>query len=129
MDLVLDGTDNFEPHFLINEACFKLNISWIYGGSADGQWHDYEYNPGNHSLSALYGVDLPSPGSYPTCASSGVLNMITGVIGNMESSEAVKILVGSPKVSKSRFEIDLWNNTTRHLELKKSPQCSHLRTG
>lgn len=123
VDLVLDGTDNFETRFLINEACVKLNIPWIYGGALMSNGMTMNIIPGVTPCLRCMGFDLPAPGSYPTCVSSGVLNMITGVIGSVEASEAVKILVGSPKISKSLFEIDLWNNTTRHLELKRSPQC------
>lgn len=73
-------------------------------------------------LRCLYS-NLPAPGSHPTCSSASVLSMITGVIGCLESTEAVKILTGSPEVRKNLFMIDVWENTARYVEINKSPDC------
>lgn len=122
-DLVLDGTDNFETRFLLNEACHKLGIPWVYGGALMGSGMTMNIIPGVTPCLRCLDLDLPAPGSYPTCTSAGILNMITGVIGSVEAAEAVKILVGSPDIRKSLLEMDLWNNRTRYLEFKRSPKC------
>ena len=129
VDLVLDGTDNFEIRFLINEACHKLGRPWIYGGALGGYGMTMNILPGETPCLRCMDFDLPAPGTQPTCTSAGVLNMITGVIGNLEAAEALKILIGSPKVRKSLLMMDIWNNTTRYLELKKSPECPTCAKG
>jgi adenylyltransferase/sulfurtransferase len=124
VDLVLDGTDNLETRFLINEACHKHHLPWIYGGALQSYGMTMNILPGDDTpcFRCMY-TGMPASGSQPTCSSAGVLNMITGVIGCMESAEAVKILTGSPEVNKQLFMIDVWENTARYLEVQKAPEC------
>ncbi len=123
MDLVLDGTDNLETRFLINDACHKHNLPWIYGGALMSSGMTMNIIPGETPCIRCISPDLPGPGSYPTCSTAGVLGMITGIIASLESAEAMKILIGSPKVSKSLCMVDVWENNIYYLEVKKSPEC------
>jgi len=123
MDLVLDGTDNLETRFLINDACQKHKIPWIYGGALTAAGMTMNIIPGETPCMRCIFPGLPEPGSSPTCSSAGVLAMITGIIGCLESTEALKILVGSPKVSKELCIADIWNNSFQYMEVLKSPEC------
>lgn len=124
MDLVLDGTDNLETRFLINDACDKHHLPWIYGGAIKSGGMSMNILPGEGTpcLRCIY-PELPAPGSYATCSSVGVLSMITGIIGCLESTEALKILVGSPKVRKNLFMMDIWDNTAQYVEINKFSEC------
>ena len=123
-DLVIDGTDNFETRFLINEACHKHNIKWIYGGVIAGSGATMNILYGEDPCFRCFMPDMPKPGSYDTCTTVGVINPITGIIGSVESSEAMKILTGSyEEVSKRCLSVDIWFNDIDYIEVKKNPDC------
>jgi adenylyltransferase/sulfurtransferase len=122
VDLALDGSDNFEIRYLLNEACHKLARPWIYSGALGAEGGTMNILPGGPCLRCLAPV-VPAPGSYPTCATSGVLNMVTGVVALYEAVEAVKILTGSPAVSRSYLSVDLWRGTERRARIERNPDC------
>ncbi|MDR1960996.1 MAG: ThiF family adenylyltransferase [Gracilibacteraceae bacterium] len=122
VDLVLDGTDNFETRYLINEACHKLSLPWIYGGALAAEGGTMNILPEGPCFRCL-SPEVPAPGSYQTCGTAGVLNMITGAVASLESAEAVKILTGSPAVSRAYFSLDIWRNTARYVEIARDPDC------
>lgn len=123
VDLVLDGTDNLETRFLINEACHKHRLPWIYGAALMSYGMTMNIIPGvTPCLRCIY-KSIPAPGSRPTCSSAGVLSMITGIIGCLEASEALKILTGSPGVRKNLFMIDVWDSTSHYVEIEIAPEC------
>lgn len=124
VDLVIDGTDNFETRFLINEACHKHNKNWIYGGvvASGGATMDILFGDGP-CLRCLM-PDMPEPGSYETCTTVGVINSITGIIGSYEANEALKILTGADdEVSKKYLAIDIWDNSIDQISVSKDPDC------
>lgn len=123
MDLVLDGTDNVETRFLMNDACQKHRLPWIYGGAIQSTGMSMNILPGETPCFRCLTPNLPAPGSYPTCSTVGVLAMITGVIGCIESTEALKILTGSPDVRKNLFYMDVWQNTTNYIDVERTPEC------
>ena len=123
VDLVLDGSDNMEVRFVINEACRKLKIPWVFGGVLGSGGNSMTFIPGEGPCLRCFVPDIPPSGSFPTCASAGVLNMVTNIIASVESAEAVKILTGSPDINRRIFVFDVWNNTAEYLELTKNPDC------
>jgi adenylyltransferase/sulfurtransferase len=122
VDLVMDGSDNFEIRFLINEACHKRGIPWVYGGALSSMGATMNILPGGPCFRCV-SPTTPAPGSYPTCGTTGVLNMITGVVASLESAEAIKILTGSPRVSKKYLSIDIWKNSFDYIGIAKNPDC------
>jgi adenylyltransferase/sulfurtransferase len=122
-DVVLDGSDNLELRFLVNEACHKRRVPWVYGGVLGSAGNCMTVLPGGPCFRCLV-PDIPAPGSYPTCSADGVLNMAVGIIASMESAEAVKIITGSPALNRRFFIVDVWNNTAEYLELQKDPDCA-----
>jgi adenylyltransferase/sulfurtransferase len=120
-DVVLDGSDNMEIRFLINEACHKLRIPWVYGGVLGSAGNCMTVLPGGPCFRCFV-PDIPAPG-YPTCSSAGVLNMAAGIIASMESAEAVKIITGSAEPNCRVFVLDVWNNTAEYVFLQKDPDC------
>ena len=122
-DIVMDGSDNMEVRFVINSACHKLKIPWVFGGVLGGGGNSMTIIPGESPCLRCFLPELPPPGSFPTCADAGVLNMASNIIASVESAEAIKILTGSPAVNRKVFVLDIWNNTAEYLELSKDPYC------
>ena len=125
VDLVLDGTDNFETRLLINEACHKHGIKWIYGGVLTSGGATMNYLMGkNNPCFRCFMPDPPEPGSYETCSTVGVLNSITNIIASFETSEALKILAGADDcVSHEYLAIDTWDNDIDYIEIEKIVDC------
>lgn len=120
VDLILDGTDNFEIRFLLNDVSQKLMIPWVYGGciGADGQ--TMTIIPGRSPcLACLMSDGPPPPGTTPTCDSAGILSPIINIIASLEASEAIKILSGNiDQVSKVLSVFEIWDNRMRQLNLE-----------
>lgn len=123
VDLVLDGTDNAEIRYLINEACHKHRIPWIYGGALGGAGMTMNILFDDGPCFKCFRPIAPTPGVSPTCSTFGVLNMISGIIASVESAEAIKILTGSPEVRRSLFYINIWDNEADFIDMTKNPVC------
>jgi molybdopterin/thiamine biosynthesis adenylyltransferase len=123
VDLVLDGTDNFETRYLLNDACLKAGVPWIYSGVIAAYGVTLAVLPGETACLRCVFPERPLPGTTPTCDTAGVLNGIVGVIAGMASTEALKLLVGSPQLVRGMTWVDLWENTFDRIELPRQPDC------
>ncbi len=97
MDVVIDGTDNFETRYLLNDACLKAGIPWIYSGVIASYGVTMTILPRDTACLRCVFPEMPLPGTTPTCDTAGVLNGIVGVVASIAATEALKILVGSPQ--------------------------------
>lgn len=122
-DLVLDGSDNLEVRYLINEACVKQDKPWIYAGALAGTGMTVNILPGKTPCLHCLFPNLSMTGTGQTCSTAGVLNGITGVIASIASAEAIKILIGSTNVRKSLLYFDLWNNDFNEIEVRRNSDC------
>jgi len=129
IDIVLDGTDNFETRFLINDACFKHNIPWIYGAAISSYGMTMTIVPGATPCFRCIVSSLPAPGSIDTCDTVGVLNAITSCIASIQSNEAIKILLGDEDLNHKLLAIDLMNNSFQKIAVKKRDDCPLCRDG
>ncbi len=122
-DVVLDGTDNFETRYLLNDACVRAGIPWIYSGVIAAYGVTMTVVP--HTTACLRCVfpERPLPGTTPTCDTAGVLNGIVGVIAGIAATEALKLLVGSEQLARGMTWIDLWENTFDHFEVPRQDEC------
>lgn len=123
MDVVLDGTDNFETRYLLNDACLKAGIPWIYSGVIASYGVTMTILPGDTACLRCVFPERPLPGTTPTCDTAGVLNGIVGVISGLASTEALKLAVGSERLVRGMTWVDLWENTWEHIELPRQPDC------
>jgi adenylyltransferase/sulfurtransferase len=124
VDLVLDGTDNFQIRYLINDACVKHRKTWIYGAAVSSYGTTMTIFP--HQTPCLRCVfeEMPSPGSAPTCDTAGVLQPIISSISAIQTTEALKILTGNAdKLHKSLLQIDVWQNDWRKIKLGAPNAC------
>jgi molybdopterin/thiamine biosynthesis adenylyltransferase len=114
VDVIVDGTDNFETRYLINDAALQLGIPWVYGGCIGAEGQSMTILPGETPCLP----DAPPPGATPTCDSAGILGPIINVIASIEAMEALKILAGKREaVQRSLTVIDLWDNRLRQVKL------------
>ena len=127
VDCIVDGTDNFETRFLINDAALKLRLPWVYGGCIGAEGQTLTILPGETPCLRCIMPEPPPPGSTPTCDSAGILGTIIGVVASMQANEAIKILSGHREaISRTWNVFDLWDNTARQIKLDSFDQkdCS-----
>ena len=127
VDLIVDGTDNFETRFLVNDAAIKLGLPWVYGGCLGSQGQTMTIVPGRTPcLRCLLG-EPPPPGSTPTCDTAGIVAPIIGVIASIQAMEAIKMLSGHVEAIQPYLTIvELWENTVRQVRLDKLRESSRL---
>jgi len=121
-DIILDATDNMETRFLINDACVKHGIPWIYGGAIGTHGMTMAVVPGITACLRCIAPKLPLPGTLPTCDTVGVLNSITTIIGSIQSNEALRILTGKPAAN-TLISVDVWNHEYKQWEIEKNEHC------
>ncbi len=119
VDMILDGTDNFETRFLLNDAAVKFDKPWVYGGCIGDDGQTMTIIPGETPcLHCLMQDGPPPPGTTPTCDSAGILAPIINVIASLQANEAIKILSGNgDKISRELQVFELWDNRIRQLNL------------
>ncbi len=119
VDVILDGTDNFETRYLLNDAAVHLNLPWVYGGCLGAEGQTMTILPGETGCLRCLLPECPPPGSTPTCDTAGVLAPIVGVIASIQAQEAIKILSGKrAAVSRQLTVIDLWQNRFLQLDVR-----------
>jgi molybdopterin-synthase adenylyltransferase len=121
-DLILDGTDNFETRYLINDFAVSRHISWIYGAAVGSYGLTMPVLPGS---TACFACVYPSPpaGPQPTCETAGVLGPITSIIASLQCADAMKLLSGADVQSRITT-IDVWTGDIRRIEMPAvDPDC------
>ncbi|MDR1605265.1 MAG: ThiF family adenylyltransferase [Gracilibacteraceae bacterium] len=121
LDLVVDGSDNFEVRYILNEACHKLGLPWVYGGATGSAGASLNILPGGPCFRCLAPA-APPAGSYPTCSTVGALNAVTGAVANYEAGEALKILIQA-EPCRDYMTLDLWTNRVHFVKISKNPSC------
>lgn len=124
-DVILDGADNFELRYLINDVAVKHGIPWIYGAAVGSYGVTMPVLPGETACLACL---FPTPPSGPqaTCDTAGVLNSITALIASLQVADATKLLAGRPESVEPRlYSIDVWKNTSRTVSSRdRDPDCA-----
>jgi sulfur-carrier protein adenylyltransferase/sulfurtransferase len=123
-DVVLDGTDNFATRYLVNDACVLLRKPNAYGSifRFEGQASVFA-TEGGPCYRCLY-PEPPPPGLVPSCAEGGVLGVLPGVIGTIQATETIKLLLGAGITLAGRLLLyDAWTMRFRELKLRRDPAC------
>jgi sulfur-carrier protein adenylyltransferase/sulfurtransferase len=121
-DIVVDGTDNFPTRYLVNDACVLLDKPNVYGSifRFEGQATVFNYQ-GGPNYRDLY-PEPPPPGMVPSCAEGGVLGILPGIIGVIQATETVKIVLGKGTTLSGRLVLyDALNMKFRELKLRPNP--------
>ena len=124
-DVVVDGADNFETRFVLNDACVKHNLPWVYGAAVGTTGMSMTIIPGQTPCLRCLFETAPPPGMAPTCDTAGVLGALTGLIGSYEASEALKICAGRREaVNPTLFSIDLWSGELHQFKIAKAREAA-----
>jgi adenylyltransferase/sulfurtransferase len=119
-DLIMDGTDNFETRFLINEVSDKLKIPWVYAGVVATYGMIFAVIPGKTPCLNCFIKEIPEPGSSPTCDTAGVLGTAVTMVTSLEVTEGLKILTGNyDSLIGKLIYADVWLGTFSSFDIKK----------
>jgi molybdopterin/thiamine biosynthesis adenylyltransferase len=126
MSLILDGTDNFETRYLINDYAVERSLPWIYSAAVGSYAVTLNILPGQTACLACIFPDSPR-GMVETCETSGILNSAVNLVASIAATEALKLLVGgasAPELRRTLLSFDVWTN--EHAEIsaaKPRPGC------
>src|SRR5512139_653723 len=124
-DIVVDGTDNFPTRYLVNDACVLTGKPNVYGSifRFEGQASLFAPRLGGPCYRCLF-PEPPPPGSVPSCAEGGVLGVLPGVIGTLQATEILKLILGIGTSLLNRLLLfDALEMKFRELKLRRDPQC------
>ncbi|MCP5104895.1 MAG: NAD(P)H-binding protein [bacterium] len=119
--LVIDATDNVPTRMLVNDACVKHGIPWIYAGVIQTRGMVMNILPDGPCFRCLL-PELPPAGSMPTCETAGVLNTIPAIIASIECTEALKVLLNKD-IERRLIDYDVWTHVFNTIDIKKYKKC------
>ncbi len=119
--VVLDATDNMDTRFLINDACVKHAIPWVYAGAVGVTGMVMPVVPKGPCLRCVFPA-LPQPGQLPTCDTAGIINTLPAVVASLEVTEGFKIMLGKEPM-KELLVLDVWLGEFQKINVKKNPAC------
>jgi molybdopterin/thiamine biosynthesis adenylyltransferase len=128
-ELLLDGTDNFETRFLINDYAVKNNVPWVYAAVVSSYGLTMPIHPGQSACLACLaedetGGDGAGVANEPTCDTVGVLGPAAGVIASLEAASAIKILVGQSEPNEARLiTADVWSGRMQSIRVARRESC------
>ena len=115
-DVVVDGTDNFSTRYLINDACVKHNVNWIYGAAVGSYGVTMTVRPRQTACLRCIFEDAPPAASAPTCDTAGVIMPIINIVSAVQVSEAMKLITGRTEdLHGSLMHFDVWRNEWRRI--------------
>jgi len=123
-DLVMDGTDNFETRYVVNDACVKLGKPWVYCGAVATYGMMLLIRPGETPCLRCAFSAPPPPGSAATCDTAGVLGPAVSVVASVAATEALKWLVGArDALADGLLHVDVWDLSWRSFRLQRKDDC------
>jgi adenylyltransferase/sulfurtransferase len=130
-NLVLDGTDNFETRFLLNDVCVRAGIPWIYGACVGSYGLVLLVRPHVSPCLRCLLEERPAPGSGPTCDTAGVVAPIVHVVAGLQGGEAMKVLAGrTESLLPGLVTVDLWQSQFEVMDLRgRAPWCPACTAG
>lgn len=126
VDLIVDGLDNFETRYLVNDAAVKHGIPWVYGGVIGTYGMTMTVRPGRSACLRCVFPEPPAAGTAPTCDTAGVLGPAVDIIAGLQAAEALKLAVGATDaLNPGLLAIDVWSLTFDRIPLPGPvPTCS-----
>ncbi|OLO27315.1 thiamine biosynthesis protein ThiF [Alkalihalophilus pseudofirmus] len=126
VDLILDGTDNFQTRFLLNDYCYKNGLPFVYGGAVSSRGMQATFIPGETPCLRCF---INEGSSSETCDTSGVIAPIVDIVASYQAIDAMKFLVGKKDaIRKSLLSIDVWHNLNHQMKWTK-PKADCLTCG
>jgi adenylyltransferase/sulfurtransferase len=124
-DVVLDGTDNLMTRYIINDACVKMLIPWVYGGVVASSGMSMTILPHDTACLRCVFPTNETPSSTGPCATEGVLGSIITMVASIQVAEAMKILIGeSARLNRGMIFLDVWTNEYQAVQnMARNPEC------
>lgn len=117
-DVIVDGTDNFEARFIVNEFACRRGVPWVHGGAIGAEGRVLTVIPGRTACLRCLIPDPPPAGTMPTCETAGIIGPAALVVGAVESAEAIRLLSGAVDGIGNRLLVcDLWQGVWRTVNL------------
>ena len=130
-DVVVDGTDNFATRYLVNDACVKRGVPWVYGAAVGSYGVTLTIRPRATPCLRCVFEEEPPAASAPTCDTAGVIMPVISVVAAVQASEALKLLTGrTDALHGSLMQFDVWRNEWRRIKLGlPAPDCPTCALG
>ncbi len=122
-NVILDGLDNFETRFLINDVALKHKIPWVYGAAIASNGMTMTIIPGETPCFRCIFPILPPRGTIPTCETAVVVSTAPAIIGAIQATEAIKLLLGAAEINHDLIMIDVWKGTFDHIKIRPRQGC------
>ncbi|MCE9632309.1 MAG: ThiF family adenylyltransferase [Planctomycetia bacterium] len=132
VDVIVDGTDNFEARFLVNEFACRHGVPWVHGGAIGAEGRVMTIVPGRTACLRCLIPEPPAPGALPTCDTAGIIGPAAVVVGAVEAAEAMKLIAGAAEKTGNRLLVcDLWDNVWRTVDVSSlgATGCPTCRSG
>ena len=123
VDLILDGLDNRETRFLINDVSLKHKIPWVYGGAISSFGMTMNIIPNETPCLRCMWHGTTERGLAMTCDTAGVIAPAPFIIGSLQSTEAIKILIGAENINRDLISIDVWSGDFKHFKIARNSDC------
>ena len=123
-DVVIDGVDNFPAKFLINDACFFANKPLVHGGILRFDGRLFTIIPGQSACFRCIFKNPPPTGKVPSCQEAGIIGVVAGIIGTLQATEALKLVLGIGHPLTDRIlDFDARKTQFREIRTKRNPNC------
>ncbi len=124
IDLIIDGTDNFETRYLLNDAAVSAGLPWVYGGVLASYGMTMTVVPGETACLRCVFRDPPPPGQAPTCDTAGVLGPAVAAVAALQASETLKLLLGAhDAINRDLLSLDVWRLAFDRLPVSRAADC------
>jgi len=123
-DVVIDGVDNFPAKFLINDACFFIKKPLVHGGILRFDGRLFTIIPGQTACYRCVFKNPPPPGLVASCQEAGVIGVLAGIIGSLQATEALKLVlkIGKPLTDRM-LDFDARRTAFREIKIRRNPNC------
>jgi len=123
-DLVVDGTDNMETRYLVNDYCVREGLPWIYGGALGSRGMTMAIDSGAGPCFRCLFREAPGPGELGTCETAGVLGSAPVIVGAHQGAAAIRLLVSGERSAAGKLlTFDLWSDEYTAITVRKDPDC------
>ncbi len=127
-DIVVDGTDNLETRFLLNEAALDAGVPFVYGGAIATYGMVFAIRPPETACFRCFNPSVPPPGSLPTCETAGIFNAVSAQIGAIQAGETLRLLLGEAP-SGDLLVIDGWRPEVQKIHVARRSDCPTCARG
>ena len=125
--VVIDATDNMETRYVVNDACVRAGVPWVYGGAVGVSGMAMVVSKGGPCLRCVF-PRPPRQGMLPTCNTVGIANTLPGMVASVQVTEAFKIMMGKDHTPELMV-MDVWSHDIQKIKVERDPKCATCGAG